>query len=421
MYKHKYLSHRSLLTLCILTALLMIGTVSASASCREIVYDEVYHFQVEDFSAADNSAAPRGVLLTEVPQAEIGHVYLGSRRLQPGDALNSDTFARVRFEPTCEGDVTAELCWIPVFADSASTEASLLIEIGNGKNIAPTAENGTLETYRNIPIDGKIRFSDPDDEELNFALSKEPKRGKVSINSDGSYIYTPEKNKVGKDSFTVLITDSAGNAAEAEIKVTIIKPTDKTTFADLEGDPDQYVAMWLREEGVYAGQTMSGTLLFQPDQPVSRGEFLVMAMNLLNIKPTDQILSTGFADETDTPAWMRPYLVTALRNGFISGVNSPEGLCFRHDAAITQAEAAVMLQHMLGLEKSDALTVFSTDDIPAWAMDAVSCLCEYGIVGLDTSSNVLTMRETANLLHQVYKLWSSDQLSSSLLAWAADA
>ena len=80
-----------------------------------------------------------------------------------------------------------------------------------------------------------------------------------------------------------------------------------------------------------------------------------------------------------------------------------------------------MLQHMLGLEKSDALTVFSTDDIPAWAMDAVSCLCEYGIVGLDTSSNVLTMRETANLLHQVYKLWSSDQLSSSLLAWAADA
>ena len=113
--------------------------------------------------------------------------------------------------------------------------------------------------------------------------------------------------------------------------------------------------------------------------------------------------------------------MTALRSGFITGVNSPEGLCFRHDAAITQAEAAVMLNNMLGLDPAGTVTVFSTDEIPAWAMNAVSCLGEHGIVGLDASSASLTMRETASLLHQVYELWTSDQLSTSLLAWAADA
>jgi len=126
-------------------------------------------------------------------------------------------------------------------------------------------------------------------------------------------------------------------------------------------------------------------------------------------------------DEADTPAWMRPYIVTALRSGFISGVHSPEGLCFRHDAAITQAEAAVMLNNMLGLVNSGTITVFSADDIPAWAMDAVACLKEHGIIGLEASSEALTMRNTANLLYQAYSLWSSDQFSASLLAWAADA
>ena len=406
-----------ILTLALLLALMLTPALAAD---REIVYNEVYHFSCEDFAAADNSAAPRGVMLTSVPESDIGTLWLGARQLHSGDTLAAEVLDRLRFEPTCLGDETASLTWLPVFADNLSAEATMLIEIGNGKNQPPVAEDGTLETYRNIPIDGQIVFSDPDDEELALTLSKEPKRGSVSLNPDGSYNYTPEKNKVGKDSFTVLITDSAGNTAEATVKVTIIKPSDKTTFADLDST-DQYVAMWLREEGVYAGQTLSGTLLFQPDQPVTRGEFLVMAMDLLGIEPTDQILSTGFVDEADTPAWMRPYLVTALRAGFITGVDSPEGLCFRHNASITQAEAAVMLRNMLGIEPSGAVTVFSTDDVPAWAMDAVSCLSENGITGLEAVSEPMTMLQTAQLLRQVYRVWTSDQLSTSLLAWAADA
>ncbi len=421
MFHFNHLLRRTFLTLCLLAALSSSAAVSAAAADREIVYNEVYHFACEDFSATDSSAAPRGVLLTSVPDTSVGTIYLGSRQLFPGDAIAASALERLRFEPNCLGDQTAEMSWLPVFAQTLSQENRLLIEIGNGKNQPPAAENSTLQTYRNIPVDGKLIFSDPDDSDLTFTLSKEPKRGAVSINKDGSYIYTPEKNKVGKDNFTVQIADSAGNVAEATVKVTIIKPTDKTTFADLEGSSDQYIAMWLREQGIYAGQTLSGTLLFQPDQPVSRGEFLVMAMDLLDIEPADQLLSTGFVDEAETPNWLRPYLVTALRSGFITGVNSPEGLCFRHDAAITQAEAAVMLQNMLGIQPTGAVTVFSTDEIPAWAVDAVSCLSDSGITGLTALSENLTMRETAHLLYQVYEVWSSDQLSTSLLAWAADA
>lgn len=414
------LRHGMFLLLLSLFVCTMIAPASMAAN-SEIDYDQVYHFSLEDFAAADASAAPRGIILTAVPEETVGAFYYGNRQLCAGDAITAEAFQKLRFEPTCLGDVSADFHWIPVFSTQPAQEMVFRINIGNGKNQPPTAENSTLETYRNISIDGQLKFSDPDDETLSFALIKDPKRGSVSINPDGSYVYTPEKNKVGNDSFTVQMTDSAGNTAEATVKVTIIKPTDKSTFADLAGDNDQYFAMWLREQGIYSGQALSGTLLFQPEQSVSRGEFLVMAMDLLDIPADAENLSTGFADETDTPAWMRPYLVAALRSGFISGVASPDGLCFRHSAAITQAEAAVMLDNMLGLSPTDAVSVFADDEIPAWASDAVACLSSYGIRNLSQPTETMTMRQVATLFYDVHTLIQSEQLSLGLLAWAADA
>ena len=44
-----------------------------------------------------------------------------------------------------------------------------------------------------------------------------------------------------------------------------------------------------------------------------------MAMHLLDSAPEEAALTSGFADETDTPQWMRPNIVSALRSGVVSG------------------------------------------------------------------------------------------------------
>ena len=44
---------------------------------------------------------------------------------------------------------------------------------------------------------------------------------------------------------------------------------------------------------------------------VSRGEFLVMAMRVLGMEPDAAVLTSGFADEAATAAWMRPYITAA--------------------------------------------------------------------------------------------------------------
>ena len=50
--------------------------------------------------------------------------------------------------------------------------------------------------------------------------------------------------------------------------------------------------------------------------------------------------------------------VSALRAGIISGVNSDDGLVFRPNTALTQAEAAVMLQNVLDLPASSSVASF---------------------------------------------------------------
>ena len=73
----------------------------------------------------------------------------------------------------------------------------------------------------------------------------------VMIVKDGSVVYTPRENKVGKDSFVYTVTDEAGNVSrEATVRIDILKPSDKEVYCDLSGDPALLAATWLRENGI---------------------------------------------------------------------------------------------------------------------------------------------------------------------------
>ena len=112
----------------------------------------------------------------------------------------------------------------------------MTIGIRGKENKAPTAEDSALETYKNLENTGKLKVSDPEGEQLTYTLVRQPKRGTVTISEDGSFTYTPKKNKVGVDSFTYTAADPAGNVSrEATVTVTILKPSDTTQYTDTLG------------------------------------------------------------------------------------------------------------------------------------------------------------------------------------------
>ena len=385
----------------------------AAAQVRTVDPTAQFCFSQDDFT----SAAADGIFLTSVPQETLATVRYGSRVLKAGDALPTEALGDLTLEAKCvtAQEVTIGYCTLSDGVLSGVQE--LKLSILPKEDQPPTAEDGSLETYKNIAGSGTLSAADPEGKPLTYNLVKEPTRGSVELHEDGTFTYTPDKNKVGKDSFTYTVTDSGGNTSEeAKISIEIRKPTDKATYADMDGDPDAFYAMWLKEAGLFTGATVGGNLCFEPEKTVSRGEFLVMVMKLVDAQADETGLTSGFSDEAATPVWLQPYIVSALGSGMISGVSSEDGVVFRPEAALSRAEAAVMLQNVLQLPAPTAKTVFSQTDadaVPAWAADATAALSAAGISLGDTAqADAITRREVAKLLYEVSNLIAGETLET---------
>ena len=328
-------------------AALVLAMLCVPALAAEIAVDYTSEYQ---FSAADfsDSSELEGVYISAVPPAYQAELCIGSRVLRRGDILPAAALEKLKLRPVCLGEADCELVYCPISAGTLGDAVTVSLRILSGTNTAPVCEDGTLETYKNIANSGTLCAQDKEDTKLTYQLVKEPKRGTVELHDDGSFTYTPGKNKVGKDSFVFTATDPAGNVSnEACVKIRILKPADKATYQDMSGDKDAFAAMWLKDQGLYTGRIIAGNLCFEPDDAVSRGEFLIACMKLAGLEQADGAISTGFADELETPAWQQPYLAAAYQSGMISGTPTEEGLVFRPEDTLSRAEAAVMLQKLL--------------------------------------------------------------------------
>ena len=392
--KHRTRHLRAVLFAALLIAALCLPALAADV---RVDYTSEYQFTASDFS---DGGALDGVYISAVPAAYEAEVRLGSRVVRRGDILPAAALSRLKLTPVCLGAAECELVYCPIANGTLSDAVTVSLHILSGANEAPVCADGALETYKNIANSGTLAVTDKEGQTLTYQLVKAPKRGTVELHDDGSFTYTPDKNKVGKDSFVYTATDPAGNVSnEACVRIRILKPTDKAAYRDMSGDPDEYAAMWLREQGLYTGRIIAGNLCFEPDAPVTRGEFLIACMQLAGMEQTDAV-STGFADEAATPAWQQPYLAAAYQSGVITGDASDEGPVFRAADDLSRAEAAVLMQKLLHLPGDTA--VFSAQDassVPAWAQSAVSALSEAGIpLSSEDYDAPLTRREAARML-----------------------
>lgn len=355
-------------------------------------------------SCADFDETADGIYIASVPSDGLCKLKYGTRVLCAGDVLSKDALQQLEIAPVCDVKTDCSIRFFPITDGKVCSAKTLSFSLIGSKNTAPSVCDSSFETYKNIAHEGKLEASDPEADEISFQLYKAPKRGSVTLHEDGTFEYTPKHNKVGKDSFQFTATDANGAVSEpATVSVRIVRPTDVATYADLAGADGEYEAMWLKEVGAFSGERIGSQLVFHSDKPVSRGEFLVMAMKVFSQEAEQTALTSNFADEILTPEWMKPYIVSAFSSGMISGSLGQDGLLFRPSSAVTTSEAAVMVQNFLKLP--EAVNVFSSEeaDIPAWARGAVSALAENGI--LLCADRELTRMDAAKLLYNASQLY----------------
>ena len=358
-----------------------------------------YCFSDADFSAQEGLT---GICITHLPEAQTGTLLLGSRAIQAGDILTAQQAAQLIFTPgSTVADRTASVEYLPIFADHVDCRTTMTFHIRGKEDKAPIAEDSAAETYKNLPNTGKLKVSDPEGQAMTYTVTRQPKRGTVTISEDGSFTYTPKKNKVGIDSFTYTATDPAGNVSrEATVTVTILKPSTAAAYTDTAGRDCRFAAEWMKHTGIFVGESLGDQSCFQPEKPVTRGEFVTMLVKTLEI-PTDEYLTyTGYLDEI--PTWLQPYLASAIRSGLTAGLPNQE--TFGANVEITGAEAAVMLQN--GLNLSAAQNVIAQEDVPDWASAALQAVRQQGIAV--NAQQPLTREQTAQILYQCAKLHSAE-------------
>ncbi|MBQ3556493.1 MAG: S-layer homology domain-containing protein [Oscillospiraceae bacterium] len=379
---------------------------------RNVVLGQSLSFRGEDFIGTSNHDLA-SVTITTLPEHSSGILTVGGQNVSAGTVIHAQALDGLCFRPAAATTATtASFTATPTFSSGAQGEpVTVNIHLLTAPNQAPVAENMSLQTYRNVAVTGQLRATDPDSSELTYQLTSSPARGSVTLSEDssGSFVYTPYENKTGKDSFTYVAVDSAGNISNpAKVNIRIEKARSGITYADMDGHPAHHAAMRLAEEGLLVGAQVNGLYFFAPDTPVSRSEFLALAMSAADLEPLEQVSLTGFYDDAAIAAWSKGYVSSALMAGAVSGTRNELGQAvFCPDRTVTRGEAAAMLDQLLNVSDV-AVETWSAQGISHstqdhWAMQSAADLTCAGVLTLEDSTperldTSLTRADAAQLL-----------------------
>ena len=390
---------KSILRICALALCLL--SLASSVTALEVDCDSTYCFSAEDFAGSEPLV---GICITGLPDANTGTVMLGARVLRPGDILTAEQMTKMTFCPLrTEQDQEAVVTYLPIYENRVDTATTTVISVRGKTDHSPIAEDCAVETYKNLPNQGTLKVSDPEGQQLTYSVIRQPKRGTVEVRADGTFLYTPKKNKVGVDSFTFTATDPAGNVSrEATVTVSILKPSAATQYTDTVGSFCRFEAEWMKNTGLFVGEQIGGNQCFQAEKTVSKGDFLVMMVKTLGIPVDENATYTGYTD--NVPSWLQPYLAAAMRSGLTANLPINETGALGLDEPITSAEAAVMLQNAMDLSISTSAKPVDKE-VPDWAASAVMAMNDNGITMDGTST--LTRGQVAVILYKANRLASS--------------
>src|SRR5690606_31322784 len=89
-------------------------------------------------------------------------------------------------------------------------------------NDAPTTAAISITTDEDVPASGQTIAADIDGDTLNYAIAIDPANGTVTIDAaTGKFVYTPNTNYNGSDSFDVVISDGKGGTTTSTVTIEI--------------------------------------------------------------------------------------------------------------------------------------------------------------------------------------------------------
>lgn len=272
-------------------------------------------------------------------------------------------------------------------------------------NLPPIVTAKQAQTLQNIPIWGSVGVYDPEGDAVTLEVVREAEKGMVSV-YEKTFVYRPFAEEDGQDSFVVTARDSAGNLArEATVTVMIGQNKMGQGFSDMRLNPSHGSALMLAQAGVVSGEQVGEALLFRPQAPVTRSEFLLMLLAAVDTKEElAPCVNTGLPNDGELALWLKPYLRQAKR----LGLAGPEA--FMPEETLTRAQAVELVNRASGMPNVEAqmLHVSDLEEIPTACLQSYINLAAHDMLGLyDTRArpqDTLTRAVAADLVWQLYRV-----------------
>lgn len=375
----------------------MIKTGTSSAGVK---------FTLSDFENASSLQKVKTVTLRSLPSPESGVLYLGDVPVAVNQSISGENIDCLNFVPAGNTNVSSFH-----FSVNSGHTQECTIRIEDTVNFAPTVLQADKDvaawTQKDITCFGTLAALDPEGDALLYEVIEYPKKGLLIVTdaSHGDFRYTPYVGCSGTDSFTYRVRDSFGNYSDAaEASVYISRQNGSLVFADMDEHWAHSAAIEMASDDIMMYETVDGMPVFSPDSTVTREEFLVMVMHLLGVDDPGECQATSFADDADIQAKNKAYVQAACNAGIIRGRSVEGEIRFCPMEPITRAEAAVMLNNILGADVPVNASPFSDNEsIPVWAKNALYALNGVGILRGTGSGSMapfatLTKAQTAQIL-----------------------
>lgn len=285
---------------------------------------------------------------------------------------------------------------------------------------APVANDQTVTVVRNTPKTIKLTSTDPENRLRSYAIVTQPKFGTLTPTAPGSdtLTYRPQKDYLGSDSFTFRVSVASGAIVSAPATITINVEKYAITpivYADMTNHWGATSAGSLAGLGFVVGEkityatgtTITDKYYFHPEEKITRGEFLLFLTSVMKIEP-DATMSSPFHD--NVPDWLLGPSNALNKKNIVEGTLVGTKRLLKQDQVLNRLEAMTLLDRAMTLTSKTNSTPTFVDmaQVPAWGVQAIKNLSDYGIVVGNASNELkpfdpMTRAEAAEMLFKVYK------------------
>ena len=365
-------------------------------------------FNREDFLALTGESTEY-IVVNSLPTPETGLLMLNGRAVIAGQTVPVSSLDYLKLVPAAGASAEGNKPPEAVFTFTAKAEGwenrelTCIVALLDGENFPPAAEDLAAETFESVACFTSLEAPDPNgDANVTYRVTTYPRHGTLSLRGETA-VYTPKDGYTGTDTFTYIATDRYGaSSPEREVSISVVKNKTGLYFADLEGSPVHNAAIRLCADEIMTYRVGENGYLFDPEQPVSKIDCLIMMMCLCG--QAEQVSAAADSEAMDDG------MLSAGKRGFLQAgislgaVHLEDGM-FRPNDPVTAADAAYMATALLGVPVLSAKQTFSDlEATPVWACAALVSADSSGLLtrnGLLDADAILTRADVAQLLENM--------------------